>query len=65
MGILTSRFYRWYKDFLSDFRTDKQQKKLHENDLSIMGKNGKKQNILVPILKVENMGISMAIDENT
>jgi hypothetical protein len=56
MGILTTTFYRWYKEFLSDFRTDEQQKKLHENDLSIIGRNGKIQNILVPILKIENMG---------
>jgi transposase len=63
MGILTTTFYRWYKEFLSDFRTDEQQKRLHENDLTIIGRNGKTQNILVPILKIENMGTSMAIDE--
>jgi hypothetical protein len=55
MGILTPTFYRRYKEFLSDFRTEEQQKKLHEKDLSTVGKNGKKQNILVPIIKVKNM----------
>lgn len=64
MGILPATFYRWYKEFLSDFRTEKEQLKLHEHDISVK-KNfyNKEQKIVVPILKPENMGESMAIDE--
>jgi transposase len=64
VGILTATFYRWYKEFLSDFRTEKEQHKLHKYDISVK-KNfrDKELKIRVPILKIENMGESMAIDE--
>jgi hypothetical protein len=64
VGILTATFYRWYKEFLSDFRTEKEQHKLHKYDISVK-KNfrDKEIKIRVPILKIENMGESMAIDE--
>jgi transposase len=63
-GILTATFYRWYKEFLSDFRTPKEQHKLHQHDILIPSNRHKKeQNIRVPILKIENMGESMAMDE--
>lgn len=64
VGISTATFYRWYKEFLSDFRTEKEQLKLHEHDISAKKKiNDKELKIRVPILKIENMGESMAIDE--
>ncbi|MDQ5928956.1 MAG: transposase [Bacteroidota bacterium] len=63
-GILAATFYRWYKEFLSDFRTDKEQHTLHQHDILIKKiNNNEGQNILVPILIPENMGESMAIDE--
>jgi transposase len=64
VGIATATFYRWYKEFLSDFRTEYQQLKLHEHDLCAKKNSSNKEiKIRVPILKIENMGAYMAIDE--
>jgi transposase len=64
VGILTATFYRWYKEFLSGFRTEKEQRKLHQHDFSVKKPlSDKELKIRVPILRLENMGVSMAIDE--
>lgn len=64
LGLPYGKFYRWYKDFLSGFKDEDQQKKLHEHDLlekSLI--TGKEVSTDVPIFKQEHIGPHMAIDE--
>jgi len=64
LGLNYTKFYRWYKDIFSEFKTEKEQHKLHEHDIG--GKytrEGKEYKIRVPILKPEHIGEHMAIDE--
>lgn len=64
LGVPYGKFYRWYKDFLSGFKAESQQKKLHEHDLlEVSSKTGKEVCIAVPIFKEEHLGEHMAIDE--
>lgn len=56
------KLWRWYRDFLSGFMDPDQQKLHHQHDVSFVEKGREKQ-IRVPILKVENIGANMAIDE--
>lgn len=64
LGLNYSKFYRWYKDIFSDFRTDEEQTKLHEHDIGDpFSSDRKSQFIRVPILKQEHIGPHMAIDE--
>jgi transposase len=53
----------WYKDHLSDFQNSKVE--LHSNDIDLKPSEqiGKQTSIDVPIVKPENMGIHMAVDE--
>lgn len=60
--IDNGKLWRWYHDSLSGFMSESTQTKRHEHDLEINSKEGKKH-IRVPILKVENFGEDMAIDE--
>ncbi len=60
--ILKGKARRWYRDSLSGFLTDEIQKELHEHDTFEMV-NHVPQPVPVPILKVENFGDDMAIDE--
>ena len=54
----------WYKNHLSGFHTEKAQKELHQYDLDKPAKRNQKLAVIhVPILKPENVGESMAIDE--
>lgn len=62
LGVPYNKFYRWFKECLTDFRTPKAQEKLHQHDLSVYC-NGKIKKILVPIFKPEHFGDHMAIDE--
>lgn len=61
MGIKHSTLHDWYKNHLSGFHTDKEQKELHHYDIPppIMDQ----ENIAVPIVKPNNVGYSMALDE--
>lgn len=52
--------YRWYRDVLSDYSKDK--KAIHKHDIVKVTGN-KTQTIEVPILREENFGDKMAIDE--
>ena len=52
----------WYKNHLSGFHTVQVQKELHRYDIAAPS-GSKEEPIAVPILKAENMGSSMAIDE--
>ena len=47
---------------MSGFLDAENQKKFHENDFQVV-ENGVQKDIRVPILKVENIGPNMAIDE--
>ena len=55
----------WYKNHLSDFTTDQVQQSLHENDIQLPDDRVPKEEncIEVPILKPENIGEHMAVDE--
>lgn len=52
----------WYKNHLSGFNTTQVQRELHLHDLK-PPPGSKEEVIAVPIVKPENMGSSMAIDE--
>lgn len=55
----------WYKNHLSDFTSEKVQRSLHENDLPLPVEEASKEEnkIEIPILKPENIGEHMAVDE--
>lgn len=57
-----NKFYRWFKECLTDFSTEKGQGKLHQYDFEIYS-NGKYKKIFVPIFRPECFGVHMAIDE--
>jgi transposase len=66
MVIGNGKLYRWYKDHLSGFKEDATQKKLHQHDIiseQIDRQTGLPEIARVPILKPENMGTDMCIDE--
>lgn len=66
-GISSKKIYEWYRDVLSDFLDSEGQKKLYEHDTVdkdlIDKKTGEIKQIPVPILKSENFGENMAIDD--
>lgn len=57
------KLYRWYKEVLSGFTQPQQQEKLHRYDIKEKRKNGDVYTVSVPILKQENMGVEMCVDE--
>lgn len=57
------KLYRWYKDVLSGFTEVSVQKQLHKYDTTETNKDNKEQPVCVPILKPENIGAKMSIDE--
>lgn len=67
LGNDGKKIYRWYKEVLSGFRDDEEQLLLHENDISQIqktnSKTGEIPSLLVPILKKENFGEHMTIDD--
>jgi transposase len=67
MDISGKKIYRWYKEVLSDFRKEDQQVELHSNDIiekdKIDPQTGEFSVISVPILKPENFGEDMSIDD--
>lgn len=56
------KLWRWYRDYLSGFRDKDIQEKHYQNDIEVDQGKGK-ETIRVPILKPENIGPNMAIDE--
>jgi len=56
------KLWRWYRDTLSGFNTDQAQEKHYKYDIKLREKGGI-STIRVPILKMENIGEDMAIDE--
>jgi transposase len=57
------KLYRWYKEVLSGFLDTEQQVLLHKYDTKEKDKDKKEHPVQVPILKVENLGAKMCIDE--
>lgn len=62
LGLPYNKFYRWFKECLTDFTTQEGQFKLHQYDFRVPTRNGFKQ-ILVPIFRPEHIDSHMAIDE--
>ena len=56
------KLWRWYRDTLSGFQELESQEKLHQYDI-VHKEKGIEKEIRVPILKPENIGPNMAIDE--
>jgi transposase len=59
LGISYGKFYHWYKEHLSGFRSKQVQESLHEHDFTTA--SGKK--IAVPICRKEEIGSQMLLDE--
>lgn len=57
-----NKFYRWFKECLTDFKTQEGQTRLHQHDFQVTTRSGYK-NILVPIFRPEHFDSHMAIDE--
>lgn len=58
----SQKLWRWYRDSISGFYDQDTQERHYENDVEIAVGSGKKL-IRVPILKPENIGHNMAVDE--
>ena len=67
IGIPGKKLYRWYKEVLSGFRDDETKAELHKYDTvdpSLTDKStGEVKAVEVPILKEENFGKDMALDD--
>lgn len=67
VGIAGKKIHRWYKEVLSGFYTEETQAELHKFDTidpKIIDKEtGEIKTVAVPILKPENFGEDMAIDD--
>lgn len=64
LGMNGKKLHRWYQDILSGFKEAKESKEIYKHDLKIM-EEGVYKTVKVPILKPENMGKKLAIDEKT
>jgi transposase len=60
--IEPQKLWRWYRDTLSKYLEPESQEEHHQYDITYKHKGVEKE-IRVPILKAENMGCNMAIDE--
>lgn len=61
LRIKGNTIYNWYRDVLSGFASDGGQS-VHANDIEVLTRHGTKV-VEVPILKPDNFGDKMAIDE--
>lgn len=62
LGLPYNKFYRWFKECLTDFQTDKGQESLHQHDFEVYSSTGLKT-ILVPIFRPEHIDEFLSIDE--
>jgi len=62
LGLPYNKFYRWFKECLTDFKTQEGQTRLHQHDFLVTTASGCK-NIFVPIFRPEYFDTHMAIDE--
>lgn len=60
--VESHKLWRWYRDSLSGFRTPEVQRDMHKNDVIVQDERGTEK-VRVPIMKPENIGKDMAIDE--
>jgi hypothetical protein len=65
LGLDRKKLQDWYKNHLSDFKSPSVQEALHKNDIPLPPKlqTTEEQKVDVPILKPENLGEQMAVDE--
>lgn len=67
IGVCGKKIHHWYKDFLSGFSGEEEQKKLHEHDTedtSLIDRITKKaKKVFVPIFKPWNFGEEMSMDD--
>ncbi len=56
------KLWRWYRDSLSGYCDEEVQVKHYQNDIEVSRGQGR-ETIRVPILKAENIGPNMAVDE--
>ena len=67
IGISGQKLYRWYKEVLSIFTCPEEQSSLHENDTIdsdlIDRETSQAKTVEVPILKIENFGEDLTIDD--
>lgn len=61
MGIDGKTLHKWYKEYLSGYNPEGE-KQIHKHDVTII-KGSKESTIEVPILRRENIGQDMGIDE--
>lgn len=62
LGLPYNKFYRWFKECLTDFKTEKGQIELHQHDFQTQMGSGYKT-VFVPLLRPEHFDVHMAIDE--
>ena len=66
-GTCGKKIFRWYKDSLSGFNTEEEQKKLHKHDTedrSLTDRiTGEIKKVFTPILNLKNLGRHMAVDD--
>ena len=60
--ISADKLYHWYKEHLSGFRDEAEQKSLFEHDRELVVR-GEIRKVRIPIYEKENMGKNMAVDE--
>jgi len=65
LGLDKKKLQNWYKNHLSDFSKESVRKSLHQNDIPLPPKLQSKEEskIEVPIVKPQNLGSRMAVDE--
>jgi len=65
LGIDRKKLHDWYKNHLSDFNSPQVQESLHKNDIPLPPKlqTTEEQKVDIPILKPDNLGEQMAVDE--
>jgi transposase len=61
MGVESKTLHKWYKEYLSGFNP-KGEQEIHKHDIKVL-KGEKELTIEVPILRKENVGQDMGIDE--
>lgn len=64
LGMNPKKLHRWYKEVLSGYKEAQESGQIGKDDILVREK-GKPKRIRVPILKQENIGSYMAIDEKT
>ena len=64
LGMNAKKLHRWYQHVLSGFTRAKEKGEIRKHNIVVREK-GQAEEIVVPILKQENLGEQMAIDEKT